>query len=60
MISSKNTVLRIIAGKVSEPFSVKIISDEKIKSVAFRVLDSNGAEVYSGTADSENFEGSFL
>ena len=59
MISSKNTVLRIVAGKVDEPFSVKIMSDKAVKHVAWCVLDASGEEKAAGEAFSESFEGSF-
>ena len=59
MISSKNTVLRIVAGKVSEPFSVKIISDVAVKSVTWQVFDESGAVACEGKASTASFEGSF-
>ena len=59
MISSKSTVLRIVAGKVSEPFSVSIRSELAVKSVAWQVSDSEGCIKASGIASSANFEGSF-
>ena len=59
MISSKNTVLRIVAGKVSEPFSVSIKSEAPVKSVAWQVLDKDGAAVCEGASASANFDGSF-
>ncbi len=59
MISPKNTVLRIVAGKVSEPFSVSIKSEAAVKSVAWQVFDKDGACVCEGVSASANFEGSF-
>ncbi len=59
MISSKNTVLRIVAGKVDEPFSVRIIGDAAVKSAAWQVFDKAGAVVCEGASSSANFEGSF-
>ncbi len=59
MISSKNTVLRIVAGKVSEPFSVSIKSESAVKSAAWQVFDNDGARVCEGFSNSANFEGSF-
>ena len=59
MISSKNTVLRIVAGKVSEPFSVKITSENEVKSVAWQVFDANGVKACEGKSSTASFEGSF-
>ena len=42
MITSKNTVLKIDAGKVSEGFSAKIISEEPINKISWSVKDRNG------------------
>ena len=59
MISSNNTVLRIVAGKVSEPFSVSIKSQSSVKSVSFAVFDASGNSVSSGVAASADFKASF-
>ncbi len=59
MISPKNTTLRIVAGKVSEPFSVSIKSEAAVKNVAWQVFDKDGARVCEGVSASANFEGSF-
>ena len=59
MITSKNTVLRIVAGKVEEPFSVSIRSEAAVKSVSWSVFDKDGKEQASGAALSADFNGSF-
>ena len=59
MISSKNTVLRIVAGKVSEPFSVSIRSAASVKSVDYKVFDASGDLVCEGISSSASFCDSF-
>ena len=63
MISSKNTVLRIIAGKCDEPFSATVRAEANIKSCAWQVLDKTGLAVASGkelaSAKELSFKGAF-
>jgi len=59
MISSKNTILRIIAGKVDEPFSVSVRSDADIKNIKWCVTDKDGELVCSGVSENASFKGSF-
>ena len=48
MITEKNTVLKITAGKVNEGFCAEIISDKKISSVNWCVKDTNGEILAKG------------
>ena len=59
MITVSGTVLRIIAGKVSEPFSASLISEKEIAHSKWCVTDSEGVECASGETNSADFCGKF-
>ena len=50
MLTQKGTVLKITAGRVSEPMLAEIISEGEIASLAYEVKDASGAVVYRGSA----------
>ena len=48
MVTNKNTVLKVFAGKVSEGFKAEIISDREISTVEWKVLNCSGERVIEG------------
>lgn len=50
MLTQNGTVLKITAGRVSEPMLAEIISEGEIASLAYEVKDASGAVVYRGSA----------
>ena len=53
MVTSKGTVLRIRAGKTTEPMTAEITSEKEMISAKYEILDSEGKTVASGAALTE-------
>ena len=52
MISNRETVLKITAGKVEDGFSAEIIAEKEIKSVVWCVKAENGEVLAKGEEES--------
>ena len=51
MITSKNTVLKITAGKTNEPMTAEILSNEAISTATWYVNDRDGVKVADGKCE---------
>ncbi|MBQ8689050.1 MAG: hypothetical protein IJ515_01655 [Clostridia bacterium] len=56
MITEKSNVLKITAGKVSEPARFEIISENAVVSVDWKITDANGSLCAQGNATAPTFE----